>query len=60
MNAYSYAHNNPFAKSDRDGTRPLGPTDGGTSADNAWPKDLGMSAGWHYRNRRWVWGQSPK
>jgi RHS repeat-associated protein len=60
MNAYSYAHNNPVTKSDPDGTRPLGPTDGGASADDAWANDRGMNAGWHYRNGRWVWGQSPK
>ncbi|MFC5767408.1 RHS repeat-associated core domain-containing protein [Actinacidiphila bryophytorum] len=60
MNAYSYAHNNPVTKSDPDGTRPLGPTDGGTTTDNAWANDRGMSAGWHYKNGRWVWGQTPK
>ncbi|MET9221784.1 RHS repeat-associated core domain-containing protein [Streptomyces sp. NPDC003300] len=60
MNAYSYAHNNPVTLSDPDGTRPLGPTDGGTTTDNQWANDRGMNAGYTYKNGKWVWQQSPK
>ncbi|MFG1809487.1 RHS repeat domain-containing protein [Streptomyces sp. NPDC049040] len=60
MNAYAYAHNNPVTKSDPDGTRPLGPTDGGTTTDNQWANDRGMHAGYVYSNGHWVWKQKPK
>ncbi|MFF0290204.1 RHS repeat domain-containing protein [Streptomyces sp. NPDC005262] len=60
MNAYSYAHNNPVTKSDPDGLRPLGPTDGGQAADDRWAADRGMSAGYTYKNGKWVWKQTPK
>ncbi|ATL32942.1 hypothetical protein KY5_7924c [Streptomyces formicae] len=60
MNAYSYAHNSPLTKSDPDGLRPMGPTDHGPSGDAAWGADRGMYAGYHYRNGRWVWKQTPR
>ncbi|MFB7917372.1 RHS repeat domain-containing protein [Streptomyces sp. NPDC056061] len=59
MNAYSYAHNSPVTKSDPDGMRPLGPTDGGQAADDRWAADRGMSAGYVYKNGKWVWKQTP-
>ncbi|MFE0173687.1 RHS repeat domain-containing protein [Streptomyces sp. NPDC059002] len=60
MNAYSYAHNSPLTKSDPDGLRPLGPTDHGPQGDAAWGADRGMYAGYHYRNGKWVWKQTPR
>jgi len=60
MNAYSYSHNNPVTKSDPDGTRPLGPTDGGTTTDNQWANDRGMKRRLRLQDGKWVWGQSPK
>ncbi|MFF0597070.1 RHS repeat-associated core domain-containing protein [Streptomyces antibioticus] len=60
MNAYSYSHNNPVTKSDPDGLRPLGPTDGGSTSDYSWGLDRGMDAGYVYKNGKWVWKQTPK
>ncbi|MFF9347723.1 RHS repeat-associated core domain-containing protein [Streptomyces sp. NPDC014734] len=59
MNAYAYAHNSPVTKSDPDGLRPLGPTDGGQASDDRWAADRGMSAGYVYKNGKWVWNQTP-
>ncbi|WP_405938263.1 RHS repeat-associated core domain-containing protein [Streptomyces sp. NBC_00726] len=60
LNGYSYADNSPVTMSDPDGLRPLGPTDGGTTADNKWAKDRGMDAGYTYEGGKWNWKQTPK
>ncbi|MFJ2769207.1 hypothetical protein [Streptomyces sp. NPDC087300] len=60
MNAYSYAHNSPLTKSDPDGLYPMGPTDHGRNGDAAWGADRGMYAGYHNRNGKWVWKQTPR
>lgn len=60
MNAYSYAHNNPVTQSDPSGLRPLGPTDGGTTADYKWGNDRGVTAEYTYKSGKYVWTQTPK
>ncbi|MFD9219523.1 RHS repeat domain-containing protein [Streptomyces sp. NPDC060064] len=60
MNAYSYAHNNPLSKADPDGLRPDGPAGGASYNDDYWADQRGMSAGYTYKNGKWVWHQTPK
>ncbi|MFE4855950.1 RHS repeat-associated core domain-containing protein [Streptomyces sp. NPDC056670] len=60
LNAYSYAHNNPVTKSDASGMMPLGPTDGGASADTMWAIERGMTAGYVVKNGKYVWVETPK
>lgn len=43
LNGYSYTRDNPVNQSDPTGLRPLGPTDGGVSSDNAWASARGMT-----------------
>jgi hypothetical protein len=60
MHAYSYAHNNPLTKSDPDGLRPDGASGGHSQNDEVWANDRGMTAGYTYKNGKWVWKQAPK
>ncbi|MFC1400437.1 MULTISPECIES: RHS repeat-associated core domain-containing protein [Streptacidiphilus] len=60
LNGYSYTRDNPIGQADPSGLRPLGPTDGGTSADNAWAAERGMTAGYTVTNGHYKWTQVVK